>query len=113
MSTPVNFSTPLNSTPLNSTNTTVQYFITADADPAALPRVLELFAMRGITPDLVKVCQYKQHSFPAQNLSIDIHVAGLSAAEQDIIYHKLGAQVAVQNVRQENLYQKVPQQLAS
>ena len=108
MSTPVNFSSPL-----NSTTTTVHYFITTDADPAALPRVLELFALRGITPDLVKVCQYKQPSFPTKNLSIDIHVAGLSTAEQEVIYHKLGAQVTVQNVRQENLYQKSRQQLAS
>ncbi len=93
--------------------TTAHYSITADAHPGALPRILELFALRNITPDLVKVRQYKQDEIFDTNLSIDIHVSGLSGPEQQIIFHKLVAQVSVQNVRKEILFRKARPKLAS
>ncbi|MBL4800770.1 MAG: hypothetical protein JKY45_02680 [Emcibacter sp.] len=92
---------------------TVHYAVTADAHPGALPRVLELFALRNITPDRIRVHKYQQNSCMDTNLSIDIHVSDLCLAEQEIILHKLAAQISVQNVRQENLYQITRAQLAS
>jgi len=98
---------------LTSFQETVHYSVTADAHPGALPCVLALFARRGITPDLVKVHRYKQDDFFENNVSIEIHVTGLSAQEQNIIFHKLAAQIAVQNVRDEILFQKTQPKLAS
>ena len=99
--------------PLSSLPTTVHYSITAEAHPGALPRVLELFALRGITPDRVKAHQYKQRGFIQENLSIDIHVTGLGPHEQDIIFHKLAEQISVRTVRNEILFQKSQPKLAS
>ena len=101
------------STPIELQPTTIHYTVTTDAHPGALPRVLELFALRNITPDLVKVRKYKQSRFFEANLSIDVHVSGLNVAEQSIISHKLAAQISVQNVREEVLFQKTRSQLAS
>ncbi|PHZ83393.1 acetolactate synthase small subunit [Paremcibacter congregatus] len=92
-------------TPRPTTNdnftSSVHYAVTADAHPGALPRVLELFARRGITPDLVKVSKYRSPAFTDDNLAIDIHVSGLSDQEQDIIRQNLAIQVTVQQVRDE------------
>ena len=40
--------------PFDLLPTTVQYFITTDVDPGAISRVVELFALRGITPKLAQ-----------------------------------------------------------
>ncbi|MBL4612986.1 MAG: hypothetical protein JKY91_04510 [Emcibacter sp.] len=100
-------------TPVKLSPATVHYAITTEAHPGALPRVLELFAQRNITPDLLRVSKYKQSGFIDASLSIDIHVSGLSPAEQEVILHKLTVQISVQNVRQEVLYQKARVKLAS
>lgn len=92
---------------INYSRHSVHFSITADADPGALPRVLELFALRGLTPDLVKVSKFKQQNFLKSNLAIDVHISGLSPAEQDIILQKLHTQVSVQNVREEVLLGKL------
>lgn len=98
---------------IDLSSTTVHYAVTADAHPAALPRVLELFARRNITPDLVRVSKYRAAAFREGNLSIDVHVSGLSADEQKLILQKLAAQVSVQNVREEVLLQKGRAKLVS
>jgi len=92
---------------------TVHYALVTDDHPGALPRVLELFSLRNITPDLVKVQKYSQTVLPERYLCIDIHVIGLSPAEQDIIRHKLAAQITVKNIREEILYIKPRVKLAS
>ena len=102
MTTPKNLSTSV-----DHSRHSVHFSITADADPGALPRVLELFALRGLTPDLVRVSKFKQQSFLRSNIAIDIHISGLNTAEQDIILHKLHAQISVQNVREEVLLGKL------
>ena len=98
-------STPLeSSSPVNLPTATVHYSVTANAHPGAFPRVLELFALRNITPDLVKDSKYKQANFHDDILDISIHVSGLSPAEQEIILHKLTSQVLVHSVREEFLF---------
>lgn len=98
---------------INFSTSTVHYSVTTDAHPGALPRVLELFALRNITPDLVKVSKFKSPTFREGNLSIDVHVSGLSSEEQAIVLHKLASQVSVQNVREEILFQKSRAKLVS
>ncbi|VAX05581.1 hypothetical protein MNBD_ALPHA03-679 [hydrothermal vent metagenome] len=92
---------------------TVHYAIIADAHPGALPCVLELFALRNITPDLMKVRKYNKSSYHDGTITIDIHVTGLLPKEQDIIRHKLDAQISVQNVREEILHINRRSKLAS
>lgn len=102
MTTPINLSTSV-----EYSRQCVHFSITTDADPGALPRVLELFALRGLTPDLVKVSKFKQQNSLKCNLAIDVHISGLSPAEQDIILQKLHTQISVQNVREEVLLGKL------
>lgn len=80
---------------------TVHYFITAEVDPGVISRVTELFSLRGIIPDLLKVSRYKTNTLIPERLSIDIHVSNLNSAEQDVIFQKLSSQICVQNVRKE------------
>lgn len=86
---------------LELTPSSVQYYITADVDPGVISRVTELFALRGITPDYLKISRYKKTPSIPDLLSIDIRVSDLSNAEQDVILQKLISQVCVQNVRKE------------
>ena len=107
-------STPLkSSSSVNLSEATAHYSITADAHPGALPRILELFALRNITPDLVKVSKYKQVDFHGDILDISIHVLGLKPAEHEIILHKLASHISVYTVREELLFQKNRVRLAS
>ncbi|MCF8474302.1 MAG: hypothetical protein K9G26_06340 [Emcibacter sp.] len=101
------------STPTALSATTVHYFITTDDHPGALPRVLELFALRNITPHKVKVRKYTKSIFQDNSMDIDIHVTGLSPKEQEIIFHKLSSHVSVYEVREEILFQKLSTKLAS
>lgn len=81
--------------------TSVHYFITADVDPGVISRVTELFALRGITPDFLKVSRYKKTASIPENLSVDIRVSGLTQPEQDAILQKLSCLVCVVSVRKE------------
>lgn len=101
------------STPIELPPTTIHYAITADNNPGALPLVIELFAQHNITPDLAKVRHYKMDSFHDGNLCIDIHVSDLTPSVQESLLQKLRVLDAVQNVREEILYQKTPVKLAS
>ena len=91
----------------------VQYHITTDVHPGALSRVLQIFELRGITPDLLKVRQYQQSSLIRGNLSIDLYLSGLSETEEDVILQKLLSQVCVQSVRKENFFQRNQIKIAS
>ena len=77
---------------------TVHFSIAAENAPGTLPRILELFALRGLTPEQVKCSKYNQG-----NLSIDVFIKDLSEHEQAIILQKITAQVLVFSVKQENL----------
>jgi acetolactate synthase small subunit len=52
---------------------TSRFSLHANAEPGVMPRVLELFAKRGLTPD----CWHSVVVRPGMTLSIDIEVAGL------------------------------------
>ena len=93
--------------------TSVRFFITTDVDPGAIARVLEHFSLRGVTPDLLKVSQYKQTSLVRENLSFDIHVSGLSDDTYDVILQKLNAQVGVQSVRKESFFEIISRKKVS
>ena len=93
--------------PFDLLPTTVQYFITTDVDPGAISRVVELFALRGITPNSLKVHQYKKTPLIHEKLSIDIRISNLSEAEQNVIFQKLQAQVCVQTVRKEVVFKNI------
>jgi|GEM_PF-2226811 len=88
-------STP-NTTPSSPLNSTVHFFIQAENDPASLSRVLELFAMRNITPNKVRSSKFRDG-----NLSIDVSVCDLNDHEKNIIHAKLHEQVLVHTVRNE------------
>jgi hypothetical protein len=71
------------------------FAVHAAADPGVLPRVMELFAKRNLVPS-------RWHSdlggHEADELVIDIQVAGLSAEEGDYVARCLRQQVYVQSV---------------
>ena len=55
--------------PPTDTPDRAQFFVSADIDPGTLPRVLELFAKRGLTPDSI-------HADCRENaLAIDISIS--------------------------------------
>jgi hypothetical protein len=73
------------------------FAVQADADPGILPRVLGLFAKRSLVPDRLTGHRSLRESGPvgqhagenggpdSHELSIDVQVAGLDAAETDYI----------------------------
>ncbi|MBT5187534.1 MAG: hypothetical protein HOH19_11655 [Kordiimonadaceae bacterium] len=90
-----------------SSSSTVQYLISADVHPCTASRVLDLFALRGITPEHIKVSQYKKTPLIRESLCIDIRVSGLTSHEQDVILQKISAQICVQNVRIETIFKRI------
>ena len=61
------------------TETTVCFTVQARAEPGVMPRVIELFAKRGLVPQ-------KWHSTAAQSLlTIDVQIAGLERDLADYI----------------------------
>lgn len=86
----------------------VHFSITAESAPCTLPRIVELFALRGITPEKVSACKYN-----GGNLAIEVYVKGLSAHEQSVIAQKITTHISVLCVSQEVLLSFTPQRLAS
>ncbi len=63
------------------------------ADPGALPRVLEIFAKRGMVPaKLFSVVT------AADELTVDLQVNGLDEAQGDLIASQLRSQVGIETV---------------
>ncbi len=71
------------------------FSITATADPSVMPRVLELFAKRGLIPS-------RWHSDLGgrrrDELMIDLQVEGLDRAKADLIAHAMRQMVPVLSV---------------
>ncbi len=66
----------VSSTPLKQTQTdTACFSVTADTHPGTFPRVLELFAKRGLTPFK---CHASQSMMAEQEQVIDIQMAGMA-----------------------------------
>lgn len=58
------------------------FSVEGEADPGLLPRVLELFAKRGLVPERF-FAQQGRHG--ASSLTIDLQVAGFTAAQRDLV----------------------------
>lgn len=69
------------------------FSVHADPSPSALPRVLEVFALMGLVPE-------RCHSQlgPADELVVDLQLAGLTAAEAAQLAKRLGRIVGVLGV---------------
>lgn len=90
--------------PFELSPSSIQYFITADVDPGVISRVTELFSLRGIVPDYLKVSRYKRTGLIRETLSIDVRVTELNPHEQEVILQKLNMIVCVQTVRKEAIF---------
>ena len=77
---------------LKRNSTTVRYCFEADAEPAVLPRALELLAKRGLVPNRV----FAQAVDDA--LSVEIEVEGLAPETADHVGLCLGQIVGVREV---------------
>ena len=72
--------------------------ISAQLDPNALLRVLELFALNDVTPHCVQA-----RSVSGTSLTVDLHVAGLDVHKAEVIAAKLNAQVLVRGASVEHI----------
>ncbi|HYG87885.1 MAG TPA: hypothetical protein VD978_16635 [Azospirillum sp.] len=72
----------------------VSFNVRAHADPGALPRVLELFAKRGLTPELLQSAMLED----GVTLDISVEVAGLMPTEANHVANCLRTLPAVTNV---------------
>ena len=69
-----------------NTPATMCFSVQAQAGPGVLPRVLDLFAKKGLTPD--RVAANRAGDF-ADELHIDLQVAGLPDTEADVLAAKM------------------------
>jgi len=77
----------------SSCSSTFHFTIRAVADPAALSRVVEYFALNNILPDTVRARHYVDG-----DLAIDINVRGLDDQRASVIANKLRSNVLVFSV---------------
>jgi len=63
------------------------------ADPGALPRLLEVFAKRGMVP-----AKMFSVATAADELTVDLQVNGLDEAQGDLIAMQLRSQVGIETV---------------
>ena len=62
--------------------TTLRYRMTADADPGLLPRVLQVFAKRGLVPVTVRAERGSEGLLDDDDiLSVELHVAEMPEAK--------------------------------
>jgi len=67
--------------------------VRTSADPGALPRVLEVFAKRGMIP--VKLFSV---ATAADELTVDLQVNGIDEVQGDLIANQLRSQVGIETV---------------
>ena len=73
---------------------TVTFALRADAEPGVLPRVLELFAKRGLVPAMLRSDLLPD----AETLAIDVEVRGMVRAESDHVANCLRSIPSVMQV---------------
>lgn len=78
--------------------TTVHFTVSAAADPAALSRVVEFFALNDILPEVVR-----SRRFDGGLLTIDIKVRGLDDRRAGVIANKIRVSVLVFSVAVETI----------
>lgn len=69
------------------------FFLQASADPGVLPRVLELFAKRGLVPD-----RLRSTTAAGRRLEVEVVVAGLGSETVEYIANCLRQVVGVELV---------------
>ena len=79
---------------------TACFSVTTDSDPSALPRVLEVFALRALIPSQCHaVCVDEAAALEARaELSIDIQISGLEREDAEVIARRLRSIVCVRSV---------------
>ena len=70
------------------------FTVQAMADPGSLPRVLEVFAKRGLVPCYVQAV----HPEPSGGLAIDLHLADATTEDARLIAQELRRQFCVETV---------------
>ncbi|MGQ9368607.1 hypothetical protein [Azospirillum sp. ST 5-10] len=73
---------------------TVTFTLRTDAEPGVLPRVLELFAKRGLVPAALR----SDLAADAETLAIAVEVTGMARAESDHVANCLRSIPAVMQV---------------
>jgi len=71
------------------------FSVHSDADPAALPRVLEVFALYGFVPDQ---CHASRTAGAADELVVDLQMSAIDADQAGLLAKRLGRVVSVTNV---------------
>jgi len=71
------------------------FSVHSDVDPAALPRVLEVFALYGFVPDQ---CHASRTGGPADELVVDLQMSSIDADQAGLLAKRLGRVVSVTNV---------------
>jgi acetolactate synthase small subunit len=80
------------------------FAVLVDAEPSALARVLNVFALRALVPTRLRSTAEPRDGRPASvdRLRIDIQVAALDLGSAELIERKLGVMVGVRSVSVEN-----------
>lgn len=68
------------------------FSVHSDADPAALPRVLEVFALHGFVPDQCHACR---SGGLTDELVVDLQMSEIDAAQAELLAKRLGRVVCV------------------
>jgi hypothetical protein len=79
---------------------TACFSVTTDSDPSALPRVLEVFALRALIPSQCHAVYVDDALVlePNAELTIDIQIAGLEREDAELIARRLRSIVCVRGV---------------
>ena len=71
------------------------FSVHSDVDPAALPRVLEVFALHGFVPDQCHACR---SGGVADELVVDLQMSEIDAGQALLLAKRLGRLVTVTSV---------------
>lgn len=71
------------------------FSVHSDADPAALPRVLEVFALHGFVPDQ---CHASRGGSMRDEIVVDLQMSEIDAGQAELLAKRLGRVVSVTDV---------------
>ena len=76
------------------------FSVLTEADPSAVPRVLEIFALRDLIPSQIHVTRSGGDNLraPETELTIDVQVSGMARDASEAIARKLRAIICVHSV---------------
>lgn len=76
------------------------FSVLTEADPSAVPRVLEIFALRDLIPSQIHVTRSGGENVraPEAELTIDVQVSGVGCEASEAIARKLRAIICVHSV---------------